>query len=104
VAAAADGVRVSIPLTPRAAADRVDAIVFDAAGSPVLKVSVTAPPVDNRANESVLQLLAREWRVPRRDLALAAGAKSRSKTVLIRGDAAVLLARLRPALTALPRK
>jgi len=49
-------------------------------------------------------LLAREWRLPRRDLTFAAGAKSRSKTVLIRGDAAALLARLGPAFAALPRK
>jgi uncharacterized protein len=102
--AAADGVRIAIRLTPRASADRIEAIVPDAAGGPVLKVLVTAPPVDDRANDALLQLLAREWRLPRRDLALAAGAKSRSKAVLIRGEAAALLARLGPAFAALPRK
>ena len=69
---AADGVRLAVRLTPRGRADRIDGI----AGG-MLKIAVTAPPADNQANEALLRLLAREWRVPRRDLSIAAGARSR---------------------------
>ena len=98
------GLRLSVRLTPRAAADRIEGVIDDADGGPVLKVSVSAPPTENRANDALLRLLAREWRLSRRDLALAAGVKSRNKTVHIFGDAVTLLARLRPILAALPRR
>jgi uncharacterized protein YggU (UPF0235/DUF167 family) len=65
-----DGVRVAIRLTPRAKADRVVSVAAAAGGGQVVKAKVTAPPEDGRAHEALLQLLARGWRVPRRDLAI----------------------------------
>jgi hypothetical protein len=55
---------------------------------------VTAPPAENRANDALLRLLAREWRLPQRDLTIVAGMKSRDKSVLIRGEPDLLLRRL----------
>jgi hypothetical protein len=85
----ANGIRVSIRLTPRAGADRIVGVASGA-----LKIAVTALPAENRANDALLRLLAREWRLTPRDLSIAAGAKSRDKTVLIRGEPRALLARL----------
>ncbi len=99
---AADGVRVAVRLSPRARADRLDGVARLADGAAVLKVSVAAPPAEGRANRALLQLLAREWDLPRRDLAIVGGRKSRSKTVRIAGDPAALLKRLGAALAALP--
>ena len=96
--------RVAIRLTPRAGADRIDGIVCDAAGGMVLQVAVTAPPLGNRANDALLKVLARAWRLPQRDLQLITGAKNRNKTVRIAGDASALLVRLEPLLAALPRR
>ena len=96
--------RLSVRLTPRASADRIDGIVRDADGAAALKVSVTTPPAENRANDALLQLLARQWRLPRRDLTLIAGAKSRNKTVHIAGDPDALLARLAPLVSAAPKR
>jgi uncharacterized protein len=86
-------VRVKIRLTPRGRDNRIDGIDSDA-----LKVSVTAPPAENQANEAMLRLLAREWRLSRRDLSIASGAKSRNKTVLIAGEPTALLAWLTVAI------
>jgi uncharacterized protein len=97
-------VRVAVRLTPRARADRVDAIARLADGAPVLLVSVTAPPVDGRANEALLRLLAKEWGLSRRDLSIAGGQKNRSKLVHAAGDPGVLLPRVTAALMALPRR
>lgn len=94
--------RVAVRLTPRGRADRLLGIARLADGSPVLKVSVTAPPAEGRANDALLQLLAREWGVPRRDLAIVGGLKSRSKTVRVDGEPALLLKQLGAALAALP--
>ena len=87
--AAADGIRIAVRLTPRARAERIDG-----AADGVLRVSVTAPPAENQANDALLRLLAKQWRVPRRDLSIAAGAKSRNKTLHIAGEPAELMARL----------
>jgi uncharacterized protein (TIGR00251 family) len=100
--ATADGVRIGVRLTPRARADRIDGIAHLADGAALLKVTVTAPPADGRANDALLQLLAKEWRVPRRDLAIVGGQKSRNKIVHIAGDPALLLKRLGDAVAALP--
>ncbi len=47
----------------------------------VLRVRVTAPPVDGAANEALLRLLADRLGVPRRDLRLVSGASARQKVV-----------------------
>lgn len=87
--------RVAVRLTPRARAERIDGV---AAG--VLRVAVTAPAAENQANEALLRLLAKEWRLARRDLSLAHGGKSRNKVVHVAGEPGELLARLGTALKA----
>jgi uncharacterized protein (TIGR00251 family) len=49
------------------------------------KVRVGAAPERGRANEAVLDLLARALDVERRDLTLASGASSRDKVVVLEG-------------------
>ncbi len=95
--------RLAVRLLPRARADRIDGVACRADGAAVLKVAVTAPPAENRANEALLQFLAREWKLPRRDLTLVGGAKSRNKLVHIAGDPTGLLKHLGAALGDLPR-
>ena len=102
LSAAADGVRVAVRLTPRGRGDRIKGVVRAADGAAALQVSVSAPPADGRANDALLALLAREWGVPRRDLAIVAGLKSRNKTVHVAGEPDTLLARLGAGLRALP--
>lgn len=94
--------RVAVRLSPRARTERLDGIVHLADGSPALKVSVTAPPADGRANDALLHLLAKEWGVPRRDLAIVGGRGSRNKLVHVAGDPASLLPRLGEMIAALP--
>ena len=93
--------RIAVRLTPRARADRLDGVARMADGRAALKVSVTAPPADGCANEALLRLLAREWRLPRRDLTIVGGATSRSKLVQVAGEPALLLKRLGAALDSL---
>jgi uncharacterized protein (TIGR00251 family) len=49
------------------------------------KVRVSAAAEGGKANEAVLDLLARALAVPRRDLRVAAGASSRDKVVTLEG-------------------
>jgi len=74
----AHGVLLRIHLQPRAARDRVAGLHGEA-----LKVTLTAPPVDNAANSALLTFLAALLEVPRPSVSLVSGAKSREKRVLV---------------------
>ena len=50
-----------------------------------LKVCVTAPPEDGRANDAVIELLADHFGVKRRQIEILTGATNRNKTVRITG-------------------
>jgi uncharacterized protein (TIGR00251 family) len=49
------------------------------------KIRVAAPPEGGRANEAVLDLLARELSLPRRSLSIVSGRGAREKVVLMEG-------------------
>ena len=49
------------------------------------KVRVAAPPEGGRANDAVLDLLARELSLPRRSLSIVSGQAAREKVVLMEG-------------------
>jgi uncharacterized protein len=91
-AAARDGIRLAVRLTPKAASDRVAGIVADGHGGWALKAAVTAPPVDGRANAALLHLLAKHFGWKPGDVRLIGGAGSRTKTIAIKGDPALLAA------------
>jgi uncharacterized protein (TIGR00251 family) len=62
---------------------------------PVLKVKVHAPALEGRANDELLEFLADKVGVPRREVTLLRGDKSRQKVVKFASlDEATLRARL----------
>jgi uncharacterized protein (TIGR00251 family) len=50
-----------------------------------LKIRLTAPPVDDRANEALRRFLAASLKVPLAAVRIAAGERSRTKRVEVRG-------------------
>ena len=46
-------------------------------------VSVTAPPIDNKANEKVIEVLAEYFNKPKRNVSIVRGSKGREKIVEI---------------------
>jgi uncharacterized protein len=95
VSAAADGVRLSVRVTPRAARSAVQGIGTDANGQAWLAVRLTAPPEAGKANAALIKLLARRWRLAASDFRLIAGATARRKVLHVQGPPAQLLAGLR---------
>ena len=87
--------RLPVKLQPGAAADRIEGWEADPEGRPVLKVRVSARPVEGEANAALLKLLARTLGLPKSALSLARGGQSRFKMVEVAGlDEADLKARL----------
>ena len=50
------------------------------------KARLTAPPVDGKANEALIELLSKEFGVPKRDIEITRGLTSRNKTVVIKTE------------------
>ena len=50
----------------------------------VLKIKVTAPPVQGAANDACIKLLADELKLKKSQMEISSGAKSRRKTVMVK--------------------
>ena len=60
-----------------------------------VKFAVTAPPVEGKANEAVIEALSEILSVPKRDISILRGTTDRRKTVEILGiSAAILVSKL----------
>lgn len=77
--------RLHIRLTPKAACNAIDGWGEDAQGRRVLKVRVRAAPIEGRANEAMIALMAEALDLPKSRLSLVSGDTSRLKTVEITG-------------------
>ena len=75
-------------------ATRGHGIELMADGKAVLKARRRAAPSEGEANTALLRLIAKTLDVPRRDVALAAGATARVKRLVISGDGPTLIAAL----------
>lgn len=80
-----DSLILSIRLTPKASRSAVQGWSKDANGAPVLKASVTAVPEKGKANDALIALLAKTWRVPKSSLSIVRGETDRNKTVRVTG-------------------
>ena len=73
-------VSFSVRVHPRAKKDAITGEVGDA-----LKVALTAPPVDGKANAACIEFFAKLLKVPRSSVSIASGATSRNKVVRVVG-------------------
>jgi len=74
--------RVRIQVRVQPGSSRSQVVGWD---GEVLRVRVQAPPVEGRANEALVELLAGALRLPKRDIVIERGAGGRQKLVAIIG-------------------
>ncbi len=74
----AKGVSFAVKVQPRARKNAITGVVGDA-----LKLALTAPPVDGRANQALAEFLAKILEIPRASVTIASGETSRNKVVRI---------------------
>lgn len=70
--------RLALLVTPNARSERLT-IEPDATGTPRLKLWVTVPPEDGKANKAVAALLAKALGLPKSAVTLERGQSSRAK-------------------------
>jgi uncharacterized protein (TIGR00251 family) len=79
-------VNFAVRVQPRASRDEIVGEYQDG-----LKIRLIAPPVDDRANESLRKLLASRLKVPLAAVRIASGERSRTKRVEIYGVTAAMI-------------
>ncbi|HXV73943.1 MAG TPA: DUF167 family protein [Sphingomonadales bacterium] len=89
-----DGVVLSVRLTPGAAAERIEGLDRREGAEAALKVKVRARPEAGAANRALLALLSEKSGLQKSAFEVISGHASRRKKVLVRGDAAAIVARL----------
>ena len=88
--ATADGVVVTVRLTPRAARDAIEGVARLADGRMALMVRVRATPSGGEANAGLRRLFADRLGVGASRIDIVAGASARIKRVRIAGNATAL--------------
>ena len=76
----AEGVTFIVKVHPRARKNAVTGVVGDA-----LKLALTAPPLEGRANEAVIEFFADLFEIPRASVTITSGATGRLKRVCVSG-------------------
>jgi uncharacterized protein (TIGR00251 family) len=79
-------VSFAVRVQPRASSDEIVGEHQDG-----LKIRLTAPPVDDRANQALCKLLAMRLKVPLTAVRIASGERSRTKRVEIFGVTAAMV-------------
>ncbi len=74
------GVILRVWVSPRASKNMVGAPLEDR-----LPVRLTAPPVDSKANKSLIALLSKKLKIPKSSVRITSGEKSRNKTLKLSG-------------------
>jgi uncharacterized protein len=76
----AQGISFSVKVHPRARKNAITGTLGDA-----LKLALTAPPVEGRANQAVIEFFADLFDIPRSSVTIASGETSRNKVVRVAG-------------------
>lgn len=74
---------LSVRVQPKASSDEIVGPCADALGGESLKVRITAPPVDGKANAHLVKFLAKAFGVAKSRVSVVAGDSGRQKRVQI---------------------
>ena len=83
---APEGLDLYLRVTPNASQDEVVGLVKRDDGAERLQVRVRAVPDKGKANKAVIQLLAKQFGIPKSKLEIVSGAQSRQKVARIHID------------------
>jgi uncharacterized protein (TIGR00251 family) len=78
-----NGATFAVKIHPRARKNAITGELGDA-----LKLSLTAPPVEGRANQACIEFLANLLNLPRSSVTIASGQNSRRKVIRVSGISA----------------
>ena len=89
-----DGIELSVRLTPKAAADRIDGFKLTDSGAEVLAARVRVAPEGGKANAALELLIAARLDIAKSEVRIVSGHASRLKRVRLHGDPGELARRV----------
>lgn len=78
-----EGLQLHVRLTPKASRDAIQGWTAGPDGQWVLKASVTAVPEKGKANDALITLLAKSWKLPKSAVLIVRGENDRNKTLIL---------------------
>ena len=91
-----DTLILSVRVQPKASKDELVGPCDDGQGGESLKIRITAPPVDGKANAHLIKFLAKSFAVAKSRVSVVAGETGRSKRLQIIAPAKLPLSILPP--------
>ena len=79
----AKGATFAVKVQPRARKNAITGIVGNA-----LKLALTAPPAEGKANQALIEFFADFFEIPRSSVSIASGETSRNKLIRVSGISA----------------
>ena len=76
----AQGAQFALRVQPRASRNAIAGVMGDA-----VKLAITAPPVDGKANQAVIEFLSDLFRVAKSSIVIVSGETGRNKLIAVRG-------------------
>ena len=74
----ADGLIIKVKIVPNSSKN--DIILEDE----FVKVKVTAQPIENKANKSLIEFLSKKFKIPKTNIEILKGETSKEKTLLLK--------------------
>lgn len=75
--------KITVKLTPRASSNRIGSIQKTLDGVDHITAYVTAPPEDGKANEALIKLLAKHYKVAQSSIKIIKGLTNRNKLLVL---------------------
>lgn len=83
----ADGLKIRVRLKPSGRVVCTDGVMQNVDGLGVLKATVTQVPENGKANQALIKLLSKEWKLAKSTVKVLQGQTSHHKILHISGDA-----------------
>jgi len=77
---AKDGIIIEVKVDPRSSRNEIVGAIEN-----IVKIKLTAPPVGGAANEMLVEMLAKHFKIRKSDVSIVKGESSRHKLIKLRG-------------------
>ena len=75
-----DGITIEVKVEPRSSTKGIAGVMDN-----ILKVKLTAPPADNKANEQLIEVISEATGIKKTSIKIVRGMSSKKKLIQIRG-------------------
>lgn len=90
-----NGLNFNIKVTTKAKQNYIGEVFVNSTNQKVLKIYITAAPIEGKANKAIIALLAKVWKLKKSQINIILGNKDHNKVVHIEGNPKDLLAHLK---------